>query len=326
MVLSDPHQQMISVIICTYNRSRSLKTTLDSLQKMRGAGELTWEVVVVDNFCRDDTEAVVAEYQRIAGFPLRYVQEPMQGLSHARNRGIAAAHGDILAFLDDDVTVDAEWLSQLWATYDRGDCAGVGGKIVPVWTGAKPAWLQEDGPYSVMKVVVSFDHGDQRCRLTTPPFGANMSFRRRAFANYGLFRTDLGRRRGALFCGEDTEFGRRLLQHDEPLVYEPGVIVYHRVADERLTPKYFRRWYYYYGRTSVRLDYADGTVRPRHGVRLLRALCGAVWRCLTARAAQRRFHSILSLFLVLGRIHETMMVVAQSQGRRAPRDQGSAVG
>ena len=55
---------MISVIICTYNRSRSLKTALDSLQKMHGAGDLAWELVVVDNNCRDDTEQVVVDYQR----------------------------------------------------------------------------------------------------------------------------------------------------------------------------------------------------------------------------------------------------------------------
>jgi glycosyltransferase involved in cell wall biosynthesis len=317
---------MISVIICTYNRSASLRATLDSFQKMRGAGELTWEVVVVDNYCHDDTEAVVEEYQRVVGFPLRYVQERTQGLSHARNRGIAAARGDILAFIDDDVTVDAEWLSQLRVTYDRCDCVGVGGKIVSLWTVAKPAWLQEDGPYPIMKAIVNFDHGDQRCRLTSPPFGANMSFRRRAFEDYGLFRTDLGRRGGELFCGEDTEFGRRLLQHDEPIIYDPRVVVYHRVADERLTPKYFRRWYFYYGRTSVRLEHPDGTVRPVHVLRLLRTLCVSVWRCLTARAAHRRFHSILGLCLVLGRIFETMMVVTQSQGRRIPRHPDSTVG
>ena len=81
---------MISLVVCTYNRSRSLKATLDSLLKMHGAGELEWELVVVDNNCRDDTEQVVLEYQRTAAFAVCYVREQQQGLSHARNRGVAA--------------------------------------------------------------------------------------------------------------------------------------------------------------------------------------------------------------------------------------------
>jgi glucosyl-dolichyl phosphate glucuronosyltransferase len=307
---------MISVIICTYDRSESLRGTFDSLQKMRGVDDIPWETVVVDNNCHDKTAEIVKEYQRRSTFPLRYVRETQQGLSYARNRGIAAARGDVLAFIDDDVTVDADWLAHLRTAYDRFDCIGVGGRIVPVWTAARPSWLKEDGPYAVMQAIVSFDHGKQPHRLNTPPFGANMSFRRSAFADYGLFRTDLGRRGAELFGGEDTEFGRRLLRHGESLVYDPAVIVYHSVADERLTVAYFRRWYFYYGRTSVRLARAEPGPTPIHlPRRLLRALAATVWQYLCSGDRQRRFHSMLHVCLVLGRIREALVGVTARRKR-----------
>jgi len=96
---------MTSVIICTYNRAKSLQKTLHSLAAMTLPADWLWEVIVVDNNSCDDTRAVVAGFARTARFPLRYVFEGMQGLCQARNTGLTVARSEVIAFTDDDVTV-----------------------------------------------------------------------------------------------------------------------------------------------------------------------------------------------------------------------------
>src|SRR6266540_2548384 len=125
---------MISAIICTYNRANSLQKTLKSLEDLVVPANLSWELIVVDNNSRDDTRAVVEGFARTARFPVRYVFAGRQGLCHARNTGITVARGEVMAFTDDDVTVDPCWLWHLKRTFDQCDCMGVAGRIVPVWT------------------------------------------------------------------------------------------------------------------------------------------------------------------------------------------------
>jgi glycosyltransferase involved in cell wall biosynthesis len=310
---------MVTVIVCTYNRSRRLKAMLESLQKMHVPADLAWELVVVDNNSSDDTEEVVKEYQRTVRFDVRYFFESTQGHSHARNRGIVESRGLVLAFTDDDVIVNPHWLMELRDSYDRFDCLGIGGRIVPVWSCARPAWLQEDGPYALMRAIVSFDEGEDTSVLKTPPFGANMSFRRTAFERYGLFRTDLGRRGARLMCCEDTEFGRRLLSNNETLIYNSRAIVYHPVEKERTTRSYFQRWYFQYGRASVRTEVsAGGLDRFRTQAKSLRRLGASLLRWTMAVNPQRRLYYRLAACESLGRIRESCSL-SYAEGRVIPR-------
>src|SRR5690348_6834853 len=98
-----------TIIVCTYNRAASLRDTLQALRRLDSPAGCEWEVIVVDNNSRDDTRAVVEEVA--ASWPrLRYEFEGAQGLSHARNRGIGAARGDVILFTDDDVLPESDWL------------------------------------------------------------------------------------------------------------------------------------------------------------------------------------------------------------------------
>src|SRR5262245_47296119 len=170
---------MISVLICTYNRSGELKKTLKSLEAMVAPLDLRWELLVIDNNSNDDTRAVVEEFARTAGFTVRYVFTAEQGLCHARNTGIREAKGDILVFTDDDITVDSYWLLSLQDIFARFACMGVAGKIVPLWTCEKPVWLEQmEAVVPLNKVIVSFDLGEELYDIQTPPFGANMAFRK----------------------------------------------------------------------------------------------------------------------------------------------------
>jgi glycosyltransferase involved in cell wall biosynthesis len=113
-----------SVIICTYNRSGSLERTLASLARMELRDSADWELLVVDNNSKDDTRVVVDGFTRASGVNCRYIFEKEQGLSHARNRGIREAKGEIIAFTDDDVLLDRHWLKNisLGSEWRRGSC------------------------------------------------------------------------------------------------------------------------------------------------------------------------------------------------------------
>ena len=95
----------ISLILCTRDRAGALKGALDAVAALDFAG--TWEVVLVDNGSSDTTKAVIEDFAKKVAFPVRYVHQPIKGLSNARNAGLAAARGAIIAFTDDDCYVSA---------------------------------------------------------------------------------------------------------------------------------------------------------------------------------------------------------------------------
>lgn len=299
---------MISVIVCSYNRSQSLSQTLASLaQQAQPTGHL-WELIVIDNNSTDDTADVVKAFAAASAFELRYLLEKSQGLSHARNAGIRAAHGDIIAFTDDDVTVDPHWLVELVKIFDQFDCMAVGGRIIPVWTGQKPAWLELNGPNRLHSgTVVSFDCGEQPCELSKSPIGANMAFRKAAFAKYGLFRTDLGKRGNDSMIGEEVEFCTRLLGGGDKVAYAPSAIVYHPVPKERVKKRHFRSHYFNWGRYIARVNggYPENATRyfgvPRY---LFRSLLEQTCAWLFAFDSRRRFRNKLQVCECLGEISE----------------------
>ncbi|MGB0103083.1 MAG: glycosyltransferase [Candidatus Sulfotelmatobacter sp.] len=239
----------ISVILPTYNRATSLRVTLDSFSRLSVPMDLKWELLVVDNNSTDNTREIIEALARSANVPVRYVCEKTQGRSAALNAGIAVARADIIAFTDDDVILHPAWLSSLKNTFDRFGCAAVAGRVVPSWNHPKPSWLEMEGQFAV----VNFDLGDEIKEVRTPPLGANSAFRKEIFVKYGLFRLDLGVRgsKHTITC-DDTEFGSRLIDAGEKIVYDPGAVIYHPVDPERTTKKYFLSWYYYNGVSLTR--------------------------------------------------------------------------
>lgn len=241
-----------TVILCTFNRRQSLLEALESVAASKLPDNFTWEVLVVDNNSTDGTRAVVEEYCRRYPRRFRYLFEPRQGKSHALNSGIRESKGEILAFVDDDVTVEPTWLQNLTSSLYGDEWAGAGGKILLERTCPPPRWLALDGPYSLAGVLVFFDRGDKPGQLDWAPYGTNMAFRKVMFEKHGGFRTDLGPNTANEIRGEDTEFGRRLMSAGERLRYEPFAIVYHSVPEKRLRKEYFLNWYFDFGRALVR--------------------------------------------------------------------------
>ena len=135
-----PARQAITVIVCTYNRCRILADTLASVAASQMPSSVTWEVLVVDNNSADQTREVVEDFGRHHAGRFRYLLEPEQGKSHALNAGVTNANGEVLVFLDDDVTVEPTWLHNLTAELRGGEWAGSGGRRLPSAELIPPRW------------------------------------------------------------------------------------------------------------------------------------------------------------------------------------------
>jgi cellulose synthase/poly-beta-1,6-N-acetylglucosamine synthase-like glycosyltransferase len=210
-----------------------------------------WEVVVVDNNSSDSTRHVVELFCREFPGRFRYVFEPKQGKSNALNRGIREAQGDILAFTDDDITVEPTWLHNLTADLTTGEWDGAAGRIILQWPASVPKWLAQSGKYA-RHGLPGFDQGNAAKELIGPPFGANMAFRKAVFLKHGGFRPDLGPRPGSEIRSEDTEFGRRLLAAGGRLRYVPSAVVYHPVPENRMNRDFLLAWWFDKGRADAR--------------------------------------------------------------------------
>jgi glycosyltransferase involved in cell wall biosynthesis len=301
-----PKQLKITVILCTYNRCGLLAAALESVVHSQIPEAIAWEILVVDNNSSDRTREAVEVFSSRYPGRVRYLFVAKQGKSNALNAGIEAANGEVLAFVDDDVTVDPMWLQHLtWPLLD-GKWAGSGGRIFPQWDAPPPRWLAPQG-WPVSGPLVYFDRGTEAGELKESPVGANMAFRKEMFTKYGGFRTDLGPRPGSEVRNEDSELARRLLAGGERLYYEPSAIVYHVITPERLNRRYFLTWWFAKGRSEVRESGIPSDGRRRLGgipLYLFKRLVKWSLKWATAVDPLVRFECKLSVWLNAGMIAE----------------------
>jgi glycosyltransferase involved in cell wall biosynthesis len=237
-----------SIIIPTCNRADELCETIRSIAKLTVVGD--WELLVVDNKSTDHTRAVVDEQGVSFPAPLRYLFEPEQGRYAALNTGIRAARGSIIATTDDDARVEPDWLTRAAAGLEALGCDYVGGKVWPIWRGARPAWLP-DRPGRHWAVLALQDHGDTSLEFGVNgipwPLGINTATKREAFERIDLFDNRLGRKAGTLRNQAQREWHLRARAAGLRGFYVPEMVVHHVVEAERLQKEYFRRWYYWHG-------------------------------------------------------------------------------
>ena len=98
-----------TIALCTHNHADRLERTLSDLAQLQPP-KAPWEFLVIDNGCQDPTPALLARYIWPGGWNVRVIREDKLGLSNARNRAIAEAQGEYVIFMDDDETVDPDWL------------------------------------------------------------------------------------------------------------------------------------------------------------------------------------------------------------------------
>lgn len=270
-----------SVVVCTYNRAESLKRTLNKLLEQQVDRNTSWEVIVVDNNSSDHTPQVVGELQgQSIELPLRYEFEQRQGLSHARNRGIACAHGECILFTDDDVSPEPYWLAETLVGMAQYACQAGGGWIGPVWAKPPPSWLAQRF-YGFLALRTDEDGPKLVTEIQEAPFGANMVFRKEAFDRFGVFATDRGRIGTTLWSGEDTELFQRLLAAGAKVMYFPKARVYHHIDKTRMKKQYFWKWRFHASYNQARTGNVSGS-RKVLGVPLyilrqtMTAFCNAI--------------------------------------------------
>jgi glycosyltransferase involved in cell wall biosynthesis len=230
----------VSVILPTYNRATLLRAAMDALLRQT-APPHSYEIVVVDNNSSDGTVEFLASFDdpRVVS-----VKEPRQGLSYARNAGLAAARAPILALTDDDVEVAPDWIDTISTTMAaHPDADAVGGRVLPAWPEDKPSWLTRThwAPLALQ------DHGDaNRVFDRSSPvglIGANVAFRRSVFERVGTFSPAVQRVKDSIGSTEDHELLHRLYASGGRALYTPHMIVMTRVPRERCARAYHRRWH-----------------------------------------------------------------------------------
>ena len=244
----------ISVVVCTYNRCEDLRMALQSLI-LQDFPASDYEILVVDNNSMDRTKDIVHDFvNKSNDVQVRYVFEEKIGLSHARNRGIAEAKGNIIAFIDDDARAEKSWLLKLAQVYDEeGDAGCVGGRVLLDWPVEKPSWWHPD----LDEVFNGINYSDERIALIHPryPYGTNISFRADVLRKVGSFKTDLGRIGSKLLAGEETELCLRIEREGYKVFYEPSSIVYHRVETAKLNKSYIRKRAFWHGRSYAIIEF-----------------------------------------------------------------------
>ena len=277
----------ISLVIATYNRAEQLMTTLVSVAAQSLAPE-AWECVVVDNNSTDATRERVAAFGAChPELHIRYIFEREQGLSAARNAGIAASQGDIIAFVDDDERIIPDFLGAYVDLFDsHPEAMAAGGCIIAEYPTGRPRWMSRfteqpiANPMNYGATVRVFPKGKI-------PGGGNMAFRREALVRVGIFDTSLGRTGKSLIGGEESDLFERMAAVGIRPYYVPRAVMYHIIPAEKLTREYFLRLCYNTGVSQRRRAELHDRVRRLY-VGEVAKWCATLALCLVHRPCQSR--------------------------------------
>jgi len=223
----------ISVVICAFTFDR-LEVMGESLDSLRAQTLPPHEIVLVI----DHAPELLDEVRRLWPNLKIVANREKQGLSGARNTGVAEAGGEVVAFLDDDAIAEADWLEHIAAAYADPNVLGAGGTVRPRWVEGKPDWFPPEFDW-----VVGCTHSGMPRELSPVRnlVGANMSFRREPLVEVGGFSHDLGRV-GTLPVGcEETDLSIRVHQRwpEAEILYDPAAAVEHVVPPSRGKLRYF---------------------------------------------------------------------------------------
>ena len=271
---SAPAHPAFTVVICAYTSAR-WQELANAIESIRRQSLPAAEIVLVLDY--DD---LLAERARRA-FPDVCVvaNECSKGLAGARNTGIRHAHGQVVAFLDDDARADPRWLESLAPWYTDPRVVGVGGVVTPDFEAEEPAWLPRE-----LHWVIGGTHrgGPAGVGPVRNPFGSNMSFRREVLDEVGGFTPTLGRGGSAHLCCEETELSIRVAQRrsGSVLLHVPDAVVTHSVPPARTTWGYLIRRSWIEGRSKAMVAHNVGSAS---GLRTERAYVARVLPAGVAR-------------------------------------------
>ncbi len=209
-----------------------------------------FEVLIVNNNSLDNTEEIVQNYLKKTSLRIQYMIEYNQGVSYARNRGVGEAKGDIIVFLDDDETVEPDFLFNIKTFFMRFPEVGItAGPVIPVFETSKPKWLSK---FIERAITGEYNQGDVIKKLSSRNFPGtgHACFRKKLFDKYGNFNIYLGRKGNSLMGAEDKDFVLRLMEGNEICYYLPGAKIYHHISDTKLTEAFFDSLSYAIGKSE----------------------------------------------------------------------------
>lgn len=242
----------VTIAICTRNRAQVLDGALASVARMRIPEGISWELVIVNNASTDDTETIIGKYAN--SLPIRYHVEPRPGVSNARNRAVGAAAGTYMAWTDDDVLLDKEWLAAYLNAFRRWPEATLfGGRITPLLEEPVPDWLRESWDL-VADAFARRDFGDEPLPLTLEgnrlPFGANFAARTNELRVHP-FDPKLGPAPGKVILGEEMVLFEAILRSGRTGYWVPEAKVLHRIPQPRQTLQFLGSFYTALGRGNA---------------------------------------------------------------------------
>ena len=258
----------VSVVICAYTEDR-WELLLQSVASVQHQSRIPLEIIV----CVDHNEPLFercrqqwADQAESPSVPVVVLANKYPGrLGSARNSAAEVAHGDIVAFLDDDAWADPDWLDRLLSPYGNEAVVAVGGAPLPEFEAARPGWF----PFEFDWVFGCAYSGLPETQAPVARLiGANMSVRRLALVDIGGFHSD---------NHDDMDMCHRLkdLRPAEHIIYEPMAQVHHFVPAARTTWGYFWRRCFFVNKGKV------GAFRQMEGAANLSADIGFVGRALS---------------------------------------------
>jgi glycosyltransferase involved in cell wall biosynthesis len=269
----------ISVVICTYNNLVLLKRSVKAILKQSLEKE-KYEVLIINNNSNDGTanyiKSLLAKEKN-----LKYFNEKRQGLSYARNRGIAESMGEIITFLDDDAIARKDLLESIYHKFnDYPSILCLGGKVIPKIEFNVPDWMEKR--YRNF-LVLEYDLGEQDCFLDKiyGPVGANISFKKNVFEKFGNFDIRLGRVKDKYLSNEEEKLLFAIKKLKKSCLYTSKAVVYHIAKKTRVGRKFLLHRAYYKGISDARSRYSKKQIV--HG------LSKSLWR--------KAGYTLLSLFV-----------------------------
>ena len=243
---------LLSIVVCTYNRSEWLVGCLSSLELQ--CENMPVEVLVVDNNSNDETAEVVVWFRERSP-KFKYMLESQQGLSYARNRGFREAAGEYVAYIDDDARVCPGWIQAILAFFEKyPDATGVGGQHSAFSSVPIPKWFpREYGSRSL----------GQETRLLQDKewiSGTNMVFRKNALVEAGGFDPAIGMNGNKLSYGEETQLILRMRDRGMKVYYCAEMRVEHAILPYKLTLRWLLKSNFANGYDGVNTFNYSGSV------------------------------------------------------------------
>lgn len=225
---------MISIVICTYNRSELLQGVIKSISLQEGVRDMKFEIIIVDNNSNDRTKEVVKQLiNTYSSLTIRSIIEYEQGLSHARNRGYKEAIYEYVAYLDDDALAEADWLSNAFEIVNTLGPDAFGGPIYPFYNVEKPSWFKDEYEIRLHKPHSGWMSVNETFS------GSNMIWKKSVLESLDGFNPALGMVGSKVAYGEESVLIQRAMKDNFNCYYSIDLRVRHLVPNYKLDIVYF---------------------------------------------------------------------------------------